>query len=332
MDWMVNGIEGDGVNTILFGITSGLLSLVGLIAIYMSINSQQNIQKAKEYLWELQLFTLNNDVQDEKSAKKLKWIYQHYCELQKTSRSTKVVVVLTSLVLFFCGFFWTIYILYNINSLNHFLFFFLVCSLAILLSFIFLLLCLTRTDLMGNLPKPNKLFDVHLKEEGLDMSELIFSYTSIDIVYSHRKTLLVITLNTPIPINSENIKLSTNITIKSESDIKTLPPKKFAFTKGRPVTSFSNIELPIDREGNKKDLTLSLYLEDNKNEGRTKKIIIISTYKVNVKESIHGSSESFTAKKILPNSIENVREKKMFFEAQKEVYKAVIKQGSQNII
>lgn len=333
-NWIVNGINEEGVSTILFGITSGLLSLVGLIAIYMSINNQQNIQKAKEYLWELQSFTLNNRVQDENSAKKLEWIYHHYCELQKTSRSTKSVVALASFVLLFCGFFWTIYILYSINNLNHFLFVFLVCSLAALFSILLLILSFTRTDLMGNLPKPDKLFDIHSSEEGVDMSELIFSYISIDVAYSSKRALLVVTLNTPVPINTKNIKLKPGFVNRSESDIIIFPSKDFKFTRGRPVTSYNNIELPIDNEGNKKDFSLSLYLEDEKYKDSIKETIIISTYTVEVTDSKYGHSGpgGLQINKIIPTNIKNVRKDKLFMEKQKEAYDAVINQESQNTV
>jgi hypothetical protein len=39
--------------TILFGISSGILALLGLVAIFVSINSQHKIQKCKESYWDM---------------------------------------------------------------------------------------------------------------------------------------------------------------------------------------------------------------------------------------------------------------------------------------
>ncbi|BCC60818.1 hypothetical protein OCD85_01220 [Bacillus pacificus] len=42
--------------TIIFGLTAGILGLVGLLAIFISLNSQHNIQKARELYWQLKNF------------------------------------------------------------------------------------------------------------------------------------------------------------------------------------------------------------------------------------------------------------------------------------
>ena len=39
--------------TILFGLSSGILALVGLVSIFISINNQHKIQKARELIWEI---------------------------------------------------------------------------------------------------------------------------------------------------------------------------------------------------------------------------------------------------------------------------------------
>ncbi|MFD9626423.1 hypothetical protein [Peribacillus muralis] len=73
-----NEIDLPLISTLLFGMTGGLLSLVGLIAIFVSINTQQSVEKAKDLLAELQSFELNHELGDRKNGRRLKWILEHY--------------------------------------------------------------------------------------------------------------------------------------------------------------------------------------------------------------------------------------------------------------
>jgi hypothetical protein len=50
------------IATIVFGITSGVLALVGLVAIFVSLNSQHKIQKSRELYWEV--INLSNKISD----------------------------------------------------------------------------------------------------------------------------------------------------------------------------------------------------------------------------------------------------------------------------
>lgn len=62
------------VLTVLFGVTSGIVTVIGLIAIYISINTQQNIQKCKEVVWELEELDgegIHNNEDVKRMAKKI---------------------------------------------------------------------------------------------------------------------------------------------------------------------------------------------------------------------------------------------------------------------
>ncbi|PLS02339.1 hypothetical protein [Neobacillus cucumis] len=50
------------IATIIFGITSGVLALIGLVAIFVSLNSQHKIQKCRELYWEI--ISLSNKKMD----------------------------------------------------------------------------------------------------------------------------------------------------------------------------------------------------------------------------------------------------------------------------
>lgn len=59
------------VLTVVYGVTTGILTLIGLIAIYISVNIQHNLQKCKEITWKLEGFTPKIDSFDDlKNASK----------------------------------------------------------------------------------------------------------------------------------------------------------------------------------------------------------------------------------------------------------------------
>ncbi|MHC0039054.1 hypothetical protein [Pseudoneobacillus sp. C159] len=96
-------------NGIVFGITSGTLGLMGLVAIFISLNSQHKIEKCRELFWELQeqsynesnMFTVSNNLK--RSLLQYAQIYNQKEKIIQTvieiSKHTLKVVILL----------WTIY-------------------------------------------------------------------------------------------------------------------------------------------------------------------------------------------------------------------------------
>ena len=62
--WISNSEHSGALITILFGFTSGVIALVGLIAIFVSLNSQQNLQKCRELYWNMSSMSIRDDFTD----------------------------------------------------------------------------------------------------------------------------------------------------------------------------------------------------------------------------------------------------------------------------
>ena len=56
-------LNGSNSATIVFGITGGILSLLGLLSIFVSITTQQNIEKCREIQWELEQLKDENSIE-----------------------------------------------------------------------------------------------------------------------------------------------------------------------------------------------------------------------------------------------------------------------------
>lgn len=191
-------------STVIFGITSGLLSLVGLIAIYVTINSQQNIQKAKEYIWELK--ALNKDkLADKGSFERLEWILTHYGDLHKSDAPIKIVVALAVIVIAYCGTVWLVYILQSINSINNLLFYITAGGVLILILFILILISLTNTSFIGNLPTANKLLRLDSKTEGIRMTSILMRHAKLEVVHFPKAESIMLAISFPGPVSIEGV-------------------------------------------------------------------------------------------------------------------------------
>lgn len=226
-------INNSSIEPVLFGVTGGLLSLVGLIAIYVSINSQQNIQKAKEYLWELQSLTLLSKDLEERTSKRIRWIFRHYTDLHKTSIPLLTIVVIAGIVLVFCGVSWWSYSWPHISSISQPLFWFLFVASLILISFIIMLFLLTQTKVIGSLPKPKDLLLIEFKDKDprkyvkvadIDIAELMFTYAKIELVFSDAdKKVVTFRVTFPVEIKFKKAVLILHIVEAVQKKFDKLP-------------------------------------------------------------------------------------------------------------
>jgi hypothetical protein len=63
------------IATILFGFTDGMLSLIGLIAIFISLNTQHRIEKCRELYWEMIVMENSNPYEFSKRFQKSLWLF-----------------------------------------------------------------------------------------------------------------------------------------------------------------------------------------------------------------------------------------------------------------
>lgn len=187
--------------TILFGVTAGLLSLIGIVAIYMSMSTQQSIEKAREIIWELQSFLLDEPKSTKRSLDRLKWLKEHYKNLTETgSTSSFMILSVAVLTVNFVGISWLVYS-FLIHGNWLFKIFIGVAALLLIL-FSFALAFLLDIKRIGNLPKYDEVFSVNpTKTNGIDMSELVLRHLICKVYYDTIGKKIKINLETLFPVD-----------------------------------------------------------------------------------------------------------------------------------
>lgn len=157
--------------TIIFGLSSGILSLVGLTAIFISFNSQHSIQKGRELLWNIISFPLDiKDYSREQNAKTLCHYYWLYKDIIRDSGgfTRKIVLLSQFAILIVCGF-WIIGIFlysYFLDRLQiTYILIATVVSIIILLRYGWILGKLSCISKISNLPEYDSLLDANVRHD-----------------------------------------------------------------------------------------------------------------------------------------------------------------------
>lgn len=189
------GLDNDNFPTILFGISSGLLTLVGLITIFISINTQHKIEKARGIIWDLENLHFSPDQssnQKEKNLAFIKLAYVQYYNLMKTEKLTKNMVsasIITIMLVGFSWFFYSFILFLGSNNLKDYLIIFIFTFLAtcILIFIVIILNNLKNTAKAGTLPKHKDLFALHTSsEKNEDLEKMIINR----VILNHTTLLL----------------------------------------------------------------------------------------------------------------------------------------------
>jgi hypothetical protein len=184
----------DSIDTIISlttGVTGGLLSLVGLIAIFLSINTQHTIERARQILWELDFFDVDNIKNDQYTARRALTYIKQYRNLVKLSWPIVLVVLVALITLIFVMATW-LSLWNNVTSLNisnnNILTKFFFLSSLILLLFFILILLLPVTRWFGGLPKWKDLLDGN--QNMIHVLTLLAKTMTIQISYKEKGTTI----------------------------------------------------------------------------------------------------------------------------------------------
>ncbi|KGX86666.1 hypothetical protein [Pontibacillus marinus] len=174
------------VSSVLFGVSSGLLTIVGLIAVYITLNSQQSVEKAREILWNLQSlnFSIKKNFSEENtdSLQEIRWWFRHYENLVSKSKPTDVVTYLAIITICFVAFSWTTFTL--MVDLSSPLNVFMVGSILVLLSFSYMLFKLNDNKNLGKLPSYHELMSMNHKDKTeMDMLQILKKTTICEVSF-----------------------------------------------------------------------------------------------------------------------------------------------------
>lgn len=207
-----------GILSILLSFTSGILSLVGLMSIFISMNSQHNVQRSREILWSLAslpyqkgLFLEKGDIGKEVFRKYI--LYEQI--LNEKHDFSRIIIGFAQIALGFCVLVWTT-LAFEHLALDRtllekgFLISGLLVTVLFVTYFVFKILGdLKSTSKVGKLPTVPEIIDADQVNLGLSVITLAAISSCLRIVDSR------IHLGFPLPF--KNIRMNLSI-LNSEEE------------------------------------------------------------------------------------------------------------------
>ncbi|MFE8701724.1 hypothetical protein ACFYKX_14055 [Cytobacillus sp. FJAT-54145] len=228
MPFHVGIINKDRTATILFGITAGVLSLVGLLSIFISLSFQHRLEKTRELYWDM----VNLPFEGINTENTIKRMTQHIRQFRKirggTDLFTHIVTKVSLFTILFVCLIWSVYVGLVVElGLEGFLIIIsTILAIIILLYFFNILRQISHIDRISDLPKLSNMLDAH-KEEDLLATQFLPMSTHLAFIgyfpelegqayqtsptnmlkgnyYSEGQTL---TLFIEIPVNHINVRI-----------------------------------------------------------------------------------------------------------------------------
>lgn len=198
-----------------FGITAAVITLVGLVVIYLSINVQHAIQKSRELYWEIIGYTYEE--QDNQYFKMIRGKIRKNIELYKQTltinRLNKYVVFMAIFSILMVITIWWHYYNYiskmNVDVIQlKYAKWYLVGVTLILIAFAIVLYIITNPYLLGNLKKVEDMLDGKKKTELTTVA--IAAYTIELLIVAEDGYLQIVPR---FPFKFSNLKIESNIVL-----------------------------------------------------------------------------------------------------------------------
>ena len=234
--FMANGeVFGDNQSDVvaaLYGLTSGILALVGLVSIFVSLNSQQTIQKARELFWNVQelmhdqmmWLSLKSDPERPKFSGDT--IYQRlvmYRSLLESSDGfTKVIIKYAQLAIICVWIMWFCIIVLLKLSLwgNIFMIISTIAAIGVTSLFYFVLQKLGNVPAISQLPRYNDICDGKIRTNpNIDTSVLLALTTKLHIFHRNEGTTQIY-ISFPFPFKGFQIKARGSVIYEGEYEGK----------------------------------------------------------------------------------------------------------------
>lgn len=197
--------------TILLSFTSGIFSLVGLMSIFISMNSQHNVQRSREILWSLAGFPYQKNIFFEKGTigKEIFRKFLLYEQILNEKHDFSYSIIrFAQIALGFCVLVWTTMTFDHLSSGRPYkekiyLIWGLVFSVSFALYFIFKILQdLKSTSKVGRLPTVPEIIDADRANLGLSVVTLAAISSCLRLVDSK------VYLGFPLPFKNLRINLT----------------------------------------------------------------------------------------------------------------------------
>ena len=180
------------VSGVLYGISSGVLTLISLVAIYITINSQQSIHKCREIFWNLielpSKVIIGNNVNQSinifSTLNSCFTIYRHIVE--RSVDFTDEIINLSKNALISIAAFWLSFtVILLINNKQFDSYYNLLVSISgstILMCFLIILDKLNRITQIGKLPSYASLLDLNLEVPGVRTALLAAAALKLELL------------------------------------------------------------------------------------------------------------------------------------------------------
>lgn len=218
--------------SIIFGLTSGVLTLLGLIAIFVSLNSQHNVQKARETIWELMKYPLKLDEFNSNVEKQRKireelnyhlFIYENIMSGGKDF--TSKIIQISKMIIWIVCILWLSSLIFIENNSTQFSYILISTILAVfvMLTFIWILTKLKNIPQISKLPNYNELLDCNNHSTNLNILTLAAMLMHVQIVKLHKlvgnKIDYFFYINLPVPLHQLEIEFSPPVDSKLNYEI-----------------------------------------------------------------------------------------------------------------
>ncbi|MCO5384468.1 hypothetical protein [Desulfosporosinus sp.] len=202
----------------LLAITSGMLSLVGLISIFISMNSQHNVQRSREILWSIFTLPYKKNLFLEKGAigqEVFRTFLLYEQIINEKNTFLRRIISFAQITLTFCGLIWTTIVGYllkqSFSSVERsiLLFCVILADIFVLYFIIKIFGLLTSTSKVGRLPTVNELLDADILTAGSNVITLASVSSQLKIVNSE------VYIGFPIPFKNLMVHISIQDTVES---------------------------------------------------------------------------------------------------------------------
>lgn len=207
---------------LLLTISSGILSIVSFITIFISMNSQHNVQRSREILWNIATLPYKKDLFNENGAVG-KEVFRKFILYEQiiNDKNTflRKIITFAQMSLTFTAFNWTLIILNllirnNSSSDKDILFFSLCVTISFLLYFVLKILGgIKNVCKVGQLPTVEELLDINSLNTNLNMITLAAISSRLKIINND------IYLGFPVPFKNVMVNFSLRNNYKNKADL-----------------------------------------------------------------------------------------------------------------
>lgn len=190
-------IKSNEAVSVVYGVTGGVLSLMGLLSIFVSINSQHRIEKSRELYWNI-IDLPFEQIDKTKLALQMAKNLRNFITVRNGKDPFVLIVTKVSqwTIIFVC-LVWSVYVsmLFNMDFASFFLLIINMLGVFILLAFYGILRNIRKIDFIGEVPNSYQFLDY---KEGQEIDVASLYFVPHNILFNIKDNELILSLRLPV--------------------------------------------------------------------------------------------------------------------------------------